>query len=440
MENLKNKTCCWIDNGLFVDFALRYASEFKRTLYWMPWVSSFPKSNQLLVGDGFDEIERIRFLWDHVDEIDLFICPDIYFGDVAEQLVRMGKPVWSGRHGDDLELYRDDSKRLIGELGLPVAPWKLVIGLPALRQYLKEHDNQWIKVSTVRGDFETFKSPSYELIEPRLDELEWRLGAKKNIYEFIVEGGIDDAVEIGYDGWVVDGEYPPESMTAVEIKDLGMMGVAVPYDELTEPVKIVNAKLAPYFRKMQYRGFFASEIRIQKDGIPFLIDPCCRCGTPSNEILQEMFTNWPQIWWEGAHGRIIPPERAHKFGVEAMIHSAWADKNWQAIKFPEEIRQFVKLRNHTKILGRDYVVPLETSLPEIGAVVGVGESIEEAVQQLTDNASKIEGYFIEIKLDSISKALHEFEQAKEFGMQLTTETLPDPEELNEIVEAHAAAD
>lgn len=439
MENLKNKTVCWIDNGLFVDFALRFAPEFARTLYWMPWVSSFPKSNQLLVGDGFDEMERIRFLWDHVEEVDLFIFPDIYFGDIAEQLVRMGKPVWSARHGDDLELYRDETKHLMEELGLPVAPWKLVVGLPALREYLKAHDNQWVKVSTVRGDFETFRAINYELIEPRLDDLEWRLGAKKNIYEFIVEEGIDDAVEIGYDGWTIDGEYPPESMTAVEIKDLGMMGVAVQYDELTEPVKFVNAKLAPYFKQMGYRGFFASEIRVKKNGEAFLIDPCARCGTPSNELLQEMFGNWPHIWWEGAHGRITAPERVYKFGVEAMIHSSWSDKNWQAISFPDSVRQFVKLRNHTKILGKDYVVPLETSLPEIGAVVGMGDTIEEAVEHLTENAGQIEGYQVEIKLDSISKALHEFEQAEEFGVALTSESLPGPEALNEIVEAHSTS-
>lgn len=436
MIDLKNKTVGWIDNGLFVDFAIRHSHHFGRTLYWMPWVSSFPKSNQLLIGDGFDEIERIRFLWDYIDQIDLFIIPDIYFGDIASFLSKLGKPVWSARHGDDLELYRDYTKAILKEIGLPVAPWKRIVGLDALRKYLKDNPDQWVKVNTVRGDFETFHSRTYDLIEPRLDELEWRLGAKKHIYEFIVEAAINDSVEIGYDGWVIDGKFPPESMTAVEIKDLGMMGVAAKYEDLSEPVRYVNERLSDYFRMQRYRGFWASELRIGKDGIPYLIDPCARCGTPSNEILQEMFSNWGEIFWHGAHGEVVAPQREYKFGVEAMIHSAWSDKNWQAISFPDEVRQFVKLRNHTRILGKDYVVPLDTSLPEIGAVVGVGNTIEEAVAHLTENASKIDGYFIEIKLDSISKALHEFEEANKAGIPLTTEPLPEPETLNEIVATH----
>jgi len=399
----------------------------------MPWANSFPRSNQLLVGDGFDEIERIKFLWDHVDDVDLFIFPDIYFGDVATQLAKMGKRVWSARHGDCLELYRDDTKDFLQEIGLPVAPWERIIGLPNLRKFLKQNDNQWVKVSTVRGDFESFKSESYDLIEPRLDELEWRLGAKKSIYEFIVEESIEDAIEIGYDGWVIGGHYPPQSMAAFEIKDLGMMGNTIKYEDLPEPVAMVNEKLAPFFERCHYRGFFASELRIKQDGKPFLIDPCTRCGTPSNELLQELFGNWGEIFWEGASGNIVAPEQVAKVGVEAMIHSSWSDKNWQAIYFPEKIRQFVKLRNHTKIDGKDYVVPQDVGLPEIGAVCGIGNTIPEAVKHLADNASQIKGYAIEIKLESISKALCQFEQAEEFGIKITDEELPSPEELNELV-------
>lgn len=435
--DFKSKCCCWLDNGLFVDYALRYAPEFGRTLYWTPWVSSFPTSNSLLVGDGFDSIERIKHIWDYVDQVDLWIVPDVYFSDIQVALVNMGKRVFGARTGEDLELYREGAKKVIAKSGLPVADWKQVVGLDALREYLKENENQWVKVSTVRGDFETFHAPTYELIEPRLDELEWKLGAKKDIYQFVVEGGLDDCVEIGYDGWTIDGKYPSPVMTAYEIKDLGMLGTVKAYDDLPEPVRLVNAKLEPYFKKHKYRGFFASELRVGRDGVPFLIDPCCRCGTPSNELLQEFFTNWPEIWWHGAEGTIIEPEQAYKFGVIAMIHSAWSDKNWQAISFPDDVRQWVKLRNHTRILGKDYVVPTAVGLPEIGAVVGVGETIEEAISHLAKNASQIEGYQIEIQMDSITKAIDAVNKGEEFGMKFSDEKMPDPETLAELVKAEA---
>lgn len=437
MGRYSDKTICWIDNGLFVDFAIRYAPQFKRTLYWTPWANGFPVSNTLLVGDGFDEIERIKHFWDYLDEVDLWIFPDVYFSDVQVALEGMGKRVWGARTGEDLELYREDAKKIIGKVGLPVAPWKRVVGLEALREYLQKHEDQWVKVSTVRGDFETFHAPSYKLIEPRLDELEWKLGAKKDIYEFMVEAGINDCVEIGFDGWTVDGQYPSPAMMAYEIKDLGMLGTVKAYDAFPEPVKLVNEKLASWFKERRYRGFLATELRVGHDGVPYLIDPCCRCGTPSNELLQEFFINWPDIWWAGAEGEIVTPEQAHKFGVIAMIHSAWSNHNWQAIEFPEDVRQWVKLRNHTRIEGRDYVVPTAVGLPEIGAVVGVGDTVSEAIEHLKENADQIKGYDIDIKLDSITQALAVVAEGESFGIEFTDEEMPDAEELHELIGADA---
>ncbi len=431
--DLKTKTCAWIDNGLFCDFALRYAPAFKRTLYWTPWANGFPTSNTILVGDGFESMERIKHFWDYLDEVDLWIFPDVYFSDVQVQLATMGKRVFGARTGEDLELYREDAKRTFKKLGLAVAPWQSVVGLPALREYLKENEDQWVKVSTVRGDFETFHAPNYELIEPRLDELEWKLGAKKDIYDFVVESAINDCVEIGYDGWTVDGEYPSPVMMAYEIKDLGMIGTVKEYDALPEPVKFVNEKLSPYFKKHSYRGFFASELRVGHDGVPYLIDPCCRCGTPSNELLQEFFTNWPEIWWNAAEGRLVPPEQAYKFGVIAMIHSSWSNHNWQAISFPDDVRQWVKLRNHTIIDGKDYVVPTAVGLPEIGGVVGVGNTVAEAIAHLKENADQIKGYDVDIKLDSINQALEVVKEGEKFGIEFCDTPMPDAEELHELI-------
>lgn len=428
-----DKTVCWIDNGLFVDFALRYAPKFGRTLYWTPWVSSFPRSNDLLVGDGFAEMERIKNYWDYADEVDLWIFPDVYFADVQLQLESMGKRVFGARAGEDLELYREDAKKAMAKMGLDVGEWRSVTGLKALREYLKEHDDQWVKVSTVRGDFETFHSPSYKLIEPRLDELEWKLGAKKDIYRFVVEAGINDSVEIGYDGWTVDGEYPSPVMTAYEIKDLGMIGTVKEYAELPDPVKVVNAKLAPWFKRHRYRGFFASELRVGHDEVPFLIDPCCRCGTPSNELLQEFFSNWPEIWWGAAEGEVIAPVQEWKFGVIAMIHSAWSNHNWQAIEVPDEARQWVKLRNHTMIEGRDYVVPTSVGLPEIGAVVGVGQTMAEAIEHLGKNAELVEGYDVDVKLDAITTALDVVQEGEKFGIHFSDESLPNADEVKELI-------
>lgn len=427
--NLKDKVCCWIDNGLFVSFAQRVSPDFGKSYYFTPWVSGFPKSNGRLPGVGLDGLERVNRPWDLVDDVDLWIFPDVYFSDWQNHLVSLGKRVWGPRNGEALELDRWGTKKLLQELGLPVQHCALVLGLDHLRDYLKENEDVWVKVSVTRGDFETFHSMNYKLSEPRLDALEHCLGAKKDMLEFIVEDSINDAIEVGYDGWCVDGKFPPTACFGYEIKDLGYIGCVQKYSDFPEPVVRVNSALSDWFKSKQYRGFFSSELRVGEDREPYLVDPCCRCGSPPNEVYQELFSNWGEILWNGAEGRIVVPEPVAKYAVEAMIHSPWADSNWQAIHFSEETRPFVKLRNHCRIGGVDYAVPQSVALPEIGAVVGIGDTIKEAVDHCHKNAKDVAGYYIDIKMDSIGAALDEIEKGSEFGINFPMQGEPEPEEL-----------
>lgn len=432
--NLSEKTVCCVDNGLFVSIAQMLARSFGRVLYYSPWVNAFPKSNAMIIGDGLEDIERIKYPWDHLDEVDLWVFPDVYFSDMQMELVRQGRRVWGARKGDALELHRSESKELLRELGLEVGNYAVLDGMEELRLYLMDHENVWVKVSLVRGDLETFHSINYELSKPKLDEVAHRLGAKATFAEFIVEDAIEDAVEVGYDGFTVDGQYPETSFFGFEIKDLGYVGMVKPYSRLPKPVLEVNAALASWFKRQQYRGFFSSELRITKDRTPYLIDPCARAGSPPSEVYQEMFSNWAEILWQGAEGILVNPVPVAKYGVEAMIHSAWADKNWQALSIEDDARQWVKLRNHTRIDGKDYCVPQEVGLPEIGAVIGIGDTIMEAIEHLRDNASQVKGYFVEIKLDSIPDALAQIEKGADYGVPFTDEELPDAEELADATE------
>lgn len=420
----KSATLLVIDNGLFVELAIKLSQYFKRVLYWTPWVSAFPASNSLLMGDGLEEIERIKYLWDHVREADIVVCPDVYFGDIQEKLVQDGKLVWGARRGDDIELGRWEFKRWLDQNKLPNAKSALVTGLERLRDYLREHEDVWVKVSTVRGDFETFHSPNYKLIEPRLDELEWRLGPKKFIEEFIVEANIPNAVEVGYDGWCIDGKYPEIAMFGYEIKDEGLMGTVKPYAEMPQAILDTNDALSPLLKGYNYRGFLSTELRVTEMGEPYLIDPCTRAGSPPSELYQELFSNWGEIIWEGAQGRLVKPEAVCQYGCEIMIHSTWADKNWLAVEFPDEIRQWVKLRNLTRIGGHYYVVPQSVGLPEVGAVIGIGNTLVEAVQMAKDHAAQIEGYYIDVKTASLVEGLDIVKEGEAMGMHFTDDKLP----------------
>ena len=427
MTDLSTKTAMIIDNGLFVSFARHIAPAFKKVYYAPQWKGPFAKSNQLVVGDGFDEIEMCKFPLDKADETDLWVFLDLYQSDLQLYLERQGCRVWGGRSGEDMELYRWEFKQYLKKIGLPVQHCEHITGFDKLRQYLKSTKNKFVKTSFVRGDFETFRHDTYELSEPRIDDLEHHLGAVKGGYEFIVEDEIPDAVEVGYDGFCVDGQFPSHAMQAVEVKDCGMIGVTLPYDKLSEPVKMINRALVPAFKGYNYRGFFCSEIRYTKDKRAYLIDPCCRLGTPSNELLQELFDGWPQVLWDGAEGKLTSPTPKAKFAVLAMIQSEYAVDNWQSLHYPKAIDSYVKLRFHTRIEGKDFVAPQVIGLPDLGAVVGSGNTLLEAIAQCKERATSIKGFQLKVSLDAIDKGLETIREGEKLGIHFGS--LPTAEQV-----------
>jgi hypothetical protein len=418
MTDYKSKTVLVYDNGLFIEFARTLAKDFGKVLYYVPWQSGFPKSNIMLIGQGVPGIKRVDSFWNILDEIDVFCFPDVYEGPLQVHLQGLGKRVWGGRMGEDLELCRVDSKEHLKSIGIDIGPYKVITGLAALRDYLKNHDDQYVKISRTRGDMETFHAENYDLIEPKLDELEYMLGAKKKIMEFVVEEAINDAVEIGYDGYCIDGKFPKNAMAGIEVKDKGLVMKTLPYASLPEEVRGVNDKLAPTFREFGYRGFFSSEIRITRDLTPYVIDPCARMGSPPGELFQLMVRNWADIVWEGSMGTVVEPIFDAKWGAELLLLSSWADKNWQPVEFPKSIRDNVKLRNLTIIEGKYYVVPQSVGLPEIGAVVATGDSMQGAIDEVRRLADKVTGHYLEVVPDSLDEAKDQFEKLKEFGIKI----------------------
>lgn len=412
MTDFKSKTVLVYDQGIFVEIARRLAEDFGRVIYFADWTSGYPSSRMLLVGAGDDTFERIEDPWPLIeaDEIDLYVFPDVYQGGLQSYLRSQGKRVWGCGRGAELELDRPKSKEMTAKAGVNVGPFKEVIGLDALRKYLKTHHDSWIKINSTRGDMETFHSPTYEKIEPRLDELEHKLGAKKKIMKFIVEQGIPDAIEAGYDGFCIDGQFPRVGITGIEVKDKGYVGRTINYRDLPPQVREVNDALKPHFRRYNYRGFWSTEVRVSADGKAYPIDYTARAGSPPSELYQNMIINLAEVMWYGAEGILIEPEYSAVWGAEVLLHSAWADSNWAHIKFPNEIRRNVKLRNYTVIEGEHYIVPQDCGMPEIGAVVATGKTAKEAIEEAKRIAALVESYDMEIPVEVMDDALTDLKE------------------------------
>lgn len=405
--DLKTKKACFYDNGLFVSLAERCVGEFAEVGYFAPWESGFPDGVELMVGGGLKGVKRIVNFWEVLDDYDLFIFPDCWFGDLQVHLRKLGKRVFGSGAGAEIELSRWKTHERLEGIGLPASDAVRVIGIDALRAYLREHEDQYVKISKFRGLGETWHSVNYKLSTPQLDDMESQLGARKNIVPFIVEAAIPDSVEVGYDGICIDGQFPQAAAVyGIEVKDKAYLGRLVPYDKLPEGVGTVNDALSPVLRELQYRNFFSTEIRFAS-GKPYLIDTTARQASPAGEVFTTMFKNLAEMLWHGAEGVLVEPEADHEWGAQIIICSEWYLKHWTPIKFPESVRPFVKIYNHCKIGDIDYAVPQQLKMTQVGSVIGLGKTQEEAIKQAKEHADQIEGFDLDFEVDALDKAAEE---------------------------------
>jgi hypothetical protein len=438
-----DKTVLLYDRGLFISWAETLAKYFGRVLLYTPYKSQFVTSSQMRLGYGIPGVEHInpfgetkgKDFWDIVNDtqIDLFIFLDIGEADIQAELKRKGKRVWGSGNGDDLELYRPEAKQTFEQLGLPQRPWETVTGTDPLRKVLEKAKHpRWVKISGHRGDIESFKyDPKWpEDSEQDLRRLEDRLGrGVMSKMEFTVEDEIAPAVEVGYDGPSIDGEYPAECLVGIEQKDESYFGIVTAYSDLPDQMTVVNQALAPILRQYEYRNFISTEIRIPDDLEPYLIDMTCRAPSPPSEGYQEIVDNWGEIFWYGAEGILVPWQFKHKFMALAVIHNDAATTNAEAVRFDDSIGSYIKLKNYCVIDGVRWVLPQTVPLKEIGCVVGSADDPVEAVRLVHERVGKTNQKAV---ISSLGKAIQNFKDGIESGVEFKNLELPDVEELARV--------
>jgi hypothetical protein len=410
------KSCLIADHGLFVELAPRLARDFGEVKLFVPWMSGYPRAAPAFVGTGLDGVDRVEEFWPHVPDADIVIFPDLYFADWQNVVAnRFDKPVWGHRKAEVLELDRWGTRRLQRELSIGAPKTRHFAGVNALSDYLRRVENKWVKISCYRGDGETFHHETWHTTEILLDHFCDRVGALAEQYEFMVEDNIE-GIEVGYDGWTVMGEWPESVYWGLEVKDRAYVGKFSPYADLPESMREINSKVAPILNEERAVGFCSFEFRLTEDGDALMIDPCMRCGSPPFEGLMEGYDNLAEIIWEGAHGRMAPVLSAGKFLAIAMIHSQFALTNWVPLEIPSSIDRWVKLRSKAVVDGKVYHVPTQGEVPEIGAVVAVADSLDEARELVTERAKKVRGYLVDIKVEALDAAEEEIDRAKDYGI------------------------
>ena len=409
--DLSSKYCLMLDHGLWPSFAERLAREYGKVGYYMPLGDAFPKSAKGMIGTGLEGVDRIYDFMAEVPKADVIFFPDIYEADLQDYLRSEGYPVWGSGHTDHLELDRWGTHRLMKELGMPAPVTKRFVGVDALSVYLHEEDDLYVKTSFYRGDFETYHHTTWKVSESWVDELRHRLGPRAATIEFIVEEPVEGK-EVGFDGYHVNGEFGPISTYGYEIKDAGFIGRVCPYPEVPEGLRYCLESFAPMLKGVSAN--LSNEVRFTSRGKPYLIDPCMRCAMPPTSALQEVFSNWGEVIHEGARGNMVALEPEAKYFAELIHKSHWADNKWLPVHYPAKLNRWVKLRNKAVIDGTNYVAPL--GYEHYASVVGMGDSLEEAIAECQDHCTQVEAIESYYDEDALDRALDAIEKGEEHGI------------------------
>jgi hypothetical protein len=418
IHKLKLKTVLVFDFGSQIAVAQRLSKDFGRVLYYIPSVTNGFKDHKAHgIGRGIEGVERVDDWWDYYNEIDLFVFTDIYMGGLQQYLRMQGKAVFGGGKASEMESNRLQFLQLVESLELPTLKYDVAKGVEELDEKLKNVTDKYIK-SSLRGDFETTHYVNYVLFQTELKRLKHDMGVYAEDETYLICDPIEAIGEIGYDGFVVDGMYPKESCCGIEIKDAGYIGKIVPYSNLPKQIKIVNDKFSDVFRSYGYRAAFSSEVRIdsKKDG--YFIDPTLRFPEPNTALTLEMYTNYSQIIYEVAIGIVPEIQYRYKWGCELIIKSELAKTEPIAVQFPKKYADNVKLKN--LVIDKDgvhWVTPNNVEMCEIGAVVAMGDSMEEAIKNAVKIAETVKGHDLKIGTSCMEEAKEQIANLNKHGIK-----------------------
>jgi hypothetical protein len=277
-----------------------------------------------------------------------------------------------------------------------------------------------------RGSKETFHHKSYITSRQVLAELDLELGILP--VRFISEKPIKGDLEGGIDTYTVDGDHPSVAVQGYEKKDLCYFAHVQKWEDIPEEFRCVNEALWPKLKELRCRQMLSTEVKRTPEGESVLLEPTIRFPSPAGEEQMEVYKNMAQIIWEGANGRLIEPDVEWEYCCEAMIEHTGNKAHARDVQVPDEIRRWFKLYNTCKVGDRLWIAPGNEC---IGAVVGVGNSPQEALDHLKENAEALEDQPVTIHVEALAHIFEEIEEAESKGIAFSEDAVPTPEKVLE---------
>lgn len=417
-EDLSHRTAIFYDvAGDYCHVAEAIAPEYGRLLYFVPWEGAFSMATGLIPGIGLDNIERCTDFFQHLDEADIAIFADVGNYGLQSWLRRQGMPVFGCGEGGKYETDRLLLKQMCAEVGIQTAVAVPVRGVTALREILEEHDNLYVKISYLRGTFESFKHRSWLHTKDKFNRIAADLGPYAEFADFLIEVPIEDdgddaCVEIGFDSYCADGKFPEVMLYGYESKDSGFVGRV---GRLPSRMAAVRDALGTALERVDYRGPLSTETRESVSG-SYLIDLTCRFPSPPSELQSRLVGNLGSVIWDVAHGRVPTPEYRYRFGAQIVLKSTTFAEH----PIPLEIDQpdLVAIHGHCIVDGQDYAVSV-SEIEELGGAIGMGDTLEEAIREAYEVAEGVVGDGVKYDSGVLQKALECVAQGEQLGLTFT---------------------
>ena len=373
------------------------ARSFKTVFYYSPWKGSLPRPERAMIGEGLTGVTNVDSFWEALKELDpkrdLIVFFDVGEGDLQQALRKQGYNVFGMGDAEILETNRHIFKQKLKEFGLPVIPFKFIVGIDELDKYLQTVKDKYVKINKYRWLGETWHHVSYDHSASRIRELQHTAGAYQSKIEFIVEDSIK-AIETGSDNLISDTGYYDTCLYGYERKGKSYTAKVMDTEKLPKPIKQVLSKCIPYYKKTKPRGMFSNEIRVEPDNTPNYIDATQRGGMPPTESIAKNCKNFNEAINAVSKGEKIKLEWEAPYVAQIELTSPRAAKEPIVVEYPDKIKEFVFLQNGCKIDGNYKYIPQE-KWDIVASAVGIGKSKEES----RDMAEKVAKQIIADELD-----------------------------------------
>ncbi len=410
----KMNALVWDGSGGCIEHAVRLCKDFHEVYYYTVWEESTSFAAYSL---GMGMAPNIRSVYDFFDtinshEVDLICFFDVGAGGMCHYIRETsGVPVYGAGLGEKLEQQRFETRKLQKELGLRAHKTVRVRGTEALRKYLQENPDKYVKLDIFRGDIESFKVPVIEVAEELLREIEHVSGPFRDERPFMIEDCLDAVYEDGLDAFFNGTKFLRPFLVGIEhgIPYIGRsFEVGPPYIE--QLVECITPELA----ERNYRGAISIEQRVQSPTTAYPIDWTCRFPMPLGTIYTNWIKNYSEVIMGCARGEDVKIEPASKYVMGANILAPHKDKAWVRLDIDKAVREKVKLWGACKADGYYHLCK---GMDGGVYLVVCGDNLEKMREDIWKLTESVKGYELDYSpVGEIDNIMEDIKKMREMGV------------------------